>query len=287
MKAFAYFIITATFWGLNFHLAKIMLQEVRFVEAGFWRYLFGVLPLLFLAYKKLPPLSLVLKNIKGLFLVGVICLFGFNIFFFLGLTISPAINGALIVSLTPALTLLFSNRILKTPLRRKELVGVLISFLGVIYLILKGNIGDLKSIEFSWGDILLLCSATFFALQNVWSKKYGGSLSNINFTFFTNLFCLLSFIILLPFIGMETVTEYSLSFWLSSIGIGLLGTAIAYYLWNTGIQLTSANQAGIFINVVPLSAALFSIVFGEELYFYHLISGIFIILGVLIIMNKK
>lgn len=286
MKAIFFFTITAIFWGLNFHLAKVMLQEVRFIEAGFWRYLFGVLPLFLLALKDLPSLPSIKKNFKGVFLVGVICLFGFNIFFFLGLAYSPAINGALIVSLTPALTILFSNQILKTQIQRKELIGVFISFLGVLYLILKGNLRGISEVELNWGDILLLIAATFFALQNVWVKKYGGVLSNRNFTFLTNLFCLLSFMLLLPFVGIETVSEYSFSFWLSAIGIGGLGTATAYFLWNAGIQLKSANQAGIFINVVPLSTAAFSIVFGEELYLYHFISGSFIILGVLILMSK-
>ena len=167
MRAFIYFFITAIFWGLNFHLAKMMLQEVRFIEAGFWRYLFGVIPLFFLAYKGLPSWSLILKNIKGLLLVGVFCIFGFNLLFFLGLTKSPAINGALIISTTPALTLLFSNLILKIPLQNKQLMGVLISFFGVLYLILKGNIGDLKSIVFSCGsdDGFTKC-----VHKNIWRK---------------------------------------------------------------------------------------------------------------------
>ena len=285
MRAFVYFTITAIFWGLNFHFAKMMLQEVGFIEAGFWRYLFGVIPLFFLVYKKLPSRSLILKNIKGVSLVGIVCLFGFNLLFFGGLIHSPAINGALIIAMTPSLTILFSNLILKTPLLRKQLFGVMISFLGVLYLILKGNIGSFSSLEFSWSDILLLGASTLFALQNVWVKKYGGDLSNKNFTFLTNLFCMLSFLLLLPFVGVETVSQYSSTFWIAAIGIGCFGTSLAYFLWNAGIQLTSAAQAGIFINVVPLSAAFFSVVFGEVLQDYHLISGGLIIIGVLIIMK--
>lgn len=287
MRAYLYFLTTAIFWGLNFHLAKMMLQEAHFIEAGFWRYLFGVAPLFLLAYRRMASLQELMKSITGVLLVGIVCLFGFNFFFFLGLIYSPAINGSLIVSLTPALTLLYSNRILRTPLRSQELIGVSISFLGVLYLILKGNIGDFSSLEFSWGDLLLLTAANFFALQNVWSKKYGGQLSNINFTFFTNLFCLLSFLLLVPFFGALTVTSYTSSFWLAAAGIGGLGTATAYYLWNKGIQLTSANQAGIFINVVPLSTAAFSLILGEELFGYHLVSGLLIVIGVVIIMRKS
>ena len=264
-----------------------MLQETHFIEAGFWRYLFGVIPLFLLAYRKMASLQELLKSIQGVMLVGVVCLFGFNFFFFLGLMYSPAINGSLIVSLTPALTLLYSNRILKTSLRPQEILGVSISFLGVLYLILQGNIGDFASIEFSWGDILLFGAANFFALQNVWSKKYGAQLSNIDFTFFTNLFCLLSFLLLVPFFGELTITSYSSSFWLAAMGIGGLGTSMAYFLWNKGIQMTDANQAGIFINLVPLSTAIFSMILGEELFGYHLISGVLIVIGVVFIMRKS
>jgi len=282
MRAILYFATTTILWGLNFHLAKIMLQEVRFVEAGFWRYLFGAIPLFVLAYKELPSWKVIKDNLKGIILVGVVCLFGFNLFFFFGLINSPAINGALIISMTPALTILFSNRILKTPLKGKQILGVMISLLGVIYLILKGNLANFKAIEFSISDIFLIAASAFFALQNVWVKKYGGGISNKNFTFLTNFLCMLSFLLILPFVGIENVLDHSSSFWLSAIGIGCFGTAMAYFLWNAGIKLTSANQAGIFINVVPLSTAIFSIIWGETLYSYHLISGICIILGVLI-----
>ena len=282
MRAIVYFTITAIFWGLNFHLAKFMLNEVRFAEAGFWRYFFGVVPLFILAYKELPSLKTIQENLKGIFLVGVIGLFGFNFFFFLGLLNSPAINGALIVSTTPALTILFSTLILKTPFEKKHLLGVSISIIGVLYLILKGNIESLMQIEFSTSDILLFLSSSFFALQNVWVKKYAGNMSNKNFTFLTNLLCMLSFLFLLLFFGMENVMNYSSSFWLSAIGIGVFGTTVAYLLWNTGIKLTSANQAGIFINVVSLSTAIFSIILGEQLYSYHLISGLLIVIGVFV-----
>lgn len=281
MKALLYLSTAAILWGINFHFAKHMLSEVRFIEAGFWRYILGVSPLFFLAYRGLPSWKEVLENIQGIILVGVFCLFGFNILFFTGLMHSSAINGALIISISPMLTLLFSKRILNTPLKKKQFIGVAISIFGVFYLILKGNLLSFYQVNFSIGDVLLLMASILFALQNVWIKKYGGTLSNINFTFLTNLLCLISFIVVLPFAGTGDPFSYSYSFWLSALGIGLLGTAVAYYLWNEGIKLSSANQAGIMLNIVPLSAAIVTVILGERLYTYHLISSLLIIIGVI------
>ena len=262
MKAILYLTTAAILWGINFHFAKTMMNDVKFIEAGFWRYLFGILPLFALAYKQLPSWKVIRENLKGVVLVGVVCLFGFNILFFIGMKYSPAINGALIISMSPMLTLLFANRILKTPLERKHIIGVSISLIGVLYLISKGNLLNFLEIDFSFSDILLLICSTLFAFQNVWIKQYGSNISNINFTFLTNLICFLGFLMVLPFTGTGNIQSYSFTFWFSAIGIGFFGTAAAYYLWNEGIKLTSPNQAAMMINIIPLSAAVISIILG-------------------------
>jgi len=103
--------------------------------------------------------------------VGVIGLFGFNIFFFLGLMHTSAVNAALIVSLNPALTIFLSHKVLGTPLLRKHIIGIFISFLGVAYLLLKGDLSNLFELAFSYGDILILIA---------------NSSSNFNFNFKLN-----------------------------------------------------------------------------------------------------
>jgi len=82
MKATFYLIIATIFLGLNFHLAKVILQEVNFIEAGFWRFLFGIVTLIVLGVKNLLSFKTIRKNLKGISLTGFIGLFGFNIFFF-------------------------------------------------------------------------------------------------------------------------------------------------------------------------------------------------------------
>jgi drug/metabolite transporter (DMT)-like permease len=54
MKATFYLIIATIFLGLNFHLAKVILKEVNFIEAGFWRFLFGFATWAILDARKLP-----------------------------------------------------------------------------------------------------------------------------------------------------------------------------------------------------------------------------------------
>ncbi len=287
MRATLYLIIATCFLGLNFHLARVILQEVGFIEAGFWRFLFGAGTLIIIGFKALPDPKKILANFKGISLPGFIGLFGFNFFFFLGLKYSTAINAALIISLNPAITLLLSRQILKTQIKKIQLLGIFIAFLGAIYLIIKGNITDLANLEFNKGDILIFIANIFFALHHVWVKKFAGNFSSINFTLLTGLCCLVGFSLLLPVTGMAAVLTHSTPFWMAVFGIGCMGTALAYFLWQKGVHIVGADKAGIYMNVVPLSAAVLTFFFNENLYLYHLIGGLLIVTGLLITRMDK
>ncbi|MCL6268232.1 DMT family transporter [Flagellimonas myxillae] len=287
MRAILYLIIATTFLGLNFHLARVILKEVSFIEAGFWRFLFGAGTLALIGIRNLPSPKSVYQNLRGVSLPGFIGLFGFNIFFFLGLKYSTAINAALIVSLNPALTLVISRLILKTKIEKIQLLGITVAFLGAIYLIVKGNITDLAHIEFNIGDILIFIANIFFALHHVWVKKFAGNFTSINFTFLTGLCCLVGFTFMLPATGMSNLVDHSTGFWMAVIGIGCFGTALAYFLWQKGVHIVGPDKAGIYMNVVPLSAAVLTFFFNENLYLYHLIGGLLIITGLFISRNRN
>ncbi len=279
MKATISLILATTFWGLNFHFAKFMLGESNFIEAGTWRYLLGVGTLFLFLLKDLKSLDKL--PLKGIVLVGVIGLFAFNMLFFSGLLFTNPLNAALIVSLNPITTVLLSALILKTPVKWFHFVGASISFLGVVYLLTKGNILNLSEVRLNVGDLLIFGANLAFALNHVWVKKYKEGISNLQFTAWTNLICLLGFLTVTLFYYPVIDFNHSNNYWIWTLGIGVFGTAIAYILWNYGVTEIGADRSGIFMNVVPLATAVTSALFGIEMNLYHLVSGVIIIAGIL------
>ena len=279
----------AIFWGLNFHLAKIMLSYVSFVESGFWRYVLGVGFLFFLQLRSRTwiPLADIRKGIKVIMLIGWVGLLGFNLCFFLGMQYTDPLNAALIVSLNPGTTLLMDHWLLKSPINRQQKIGMSVALLGVVYLLTKGHMEQLLELRFAKGDLLIFSGNVVFALHNVWVKKYAGAYSNLVFTFLTNVACLLGFVILLFFVGIHTPSIVHVDFWLSILGIGILGTGLAYLFWNKGVQQVGPSNAGLYMNVVPLATAVFAIFFGGQLYMYHLVSGCLILLGLFFVQRKQ
>ena len=283
MRAILFLIIGTSLWGLNFHFAGLVLAEAGFIEGGFWRYFFAVLILVAVNIKQLPSFSSFKENWKGIFSVGAIGLFGFNIFFFMGMTSTSGVNGALIMGINPAITLILSSVLLKTKIQVNHIFGIVIALSGVLFLLLKGHILAITALNFREGDLLVLVSVIFFALHHVWVKKYSSEkVTTKEFTLMSAVICLVCFLIILPFSKVSNVSEHHTLFWVGALGIGCLGTGLAYLFWNHGVSLVGANKAGVYVNLVPLSAGLSASFFGESLQYYHFMSGAIVIFGLVI-----
>lgn len=283
MRATLYLLFSAFMWGLNFHLLKIMLSSVHFIEAGFWRYFFCVLVLGFYSRKSFPKWSVFKKHLTGILIIGILGLFCFNILLFWGLMYTSSINASLIISLNPIVTLFLASLFLKSRINYKQLIGAFFGISGVVYLLIKGDLLNLNHLVFSIGDILILFAMFLSAFYHIWVNKYSINISNLDFTFFTNLVCLVSFILLTLFFIKPHSINFGLQFWLASISFGVFGTAVTYILWNKGLRLIGASKAGNFMNIVPLSTAIIAVLLGKELAIYHIISGILILSGLLIV----
>ena len=260
-----------------------MVLETSPFEAALWRYGVASFTLMLLTINNLPSLKTIKENFKGLFAVGFVGLFIFNFLFFQGMKLTSPINAVLIIGLNPALTLVFSALILKTEINFKHLIGILIALFGVMFLLFKGDLEIMKELQFSKGDLLVMAASVFFALHHVFVKKYSINMDNSQFSFLSAVFCLVPFIFInLFWVETGDINAYTFKFWISVVGIGCFGTGLGYWLWYKGIEMTSAPKAAIFINIVPLSGALFSIALGDEIYAYHFISASCIITGILI-----
>jgi drug/metabolite transporter (DMT)-like permease len=287
MKAYFYLTIAAFLWGFNFHLLKRMFSEVSYMEAGFWRYLFCIIFLAMILFRSPPVLKQIKKNIAGILLVGFAGLFCFNVLLFLGLRNSTALNASLIMSLSPVFTLLLSSVFLKNKISRRQISGTGLSIAGVIYLLSKGNICAITSINISGGEFLILAACIISAFYHIWVKKYSADMQGQHFTLLTNIVCLLAFSVVVPFVLNSQKSSYSDAFWITAVASGVLGTAVTYLLWNRGVMIAGAADAGMFLNLVPLSAAVISLFTGEKITTVHFLAGVIILSGVLLAGSRK
>ena len=69
--------------------------------------------------------------------------------------------------------------------------------------------------------------------------------------------------------------------WLIVIYCAIFPSLLAQVLFMRGVELAGSNRAGLYVNLVPVFAALFAvIILGEVMYFYHILSLAFVLGGI-------
>jgi drug/metabolite transporter (DMT)-like permease len=296
MKAQQVYILLALgvlFWSGNFVLGRYISTQIEPIELAFFRWFFVLLfispTLFFLNIKKL------LKVFKNNFLImSVLALLGitlFNTIVYTAVQTTTATNALLINSTTPIIILIFAHYILKNHISTKQIFGILLSTLGVCFLILKGQVQNISLLEFHEGDLYILISSCIWALYSILVKFKPKELSN--FELFTS-FVIIGFIFLLPLYLYQgyTIEQEILVLkanWYFIIYISLFASILSYYFWHLGIDNIGAEKTGQFTHLMPIFGSFLAFIFlGETLKYYHITGALLIAIGIyLSIICKK
>ncbi len=212
-------------------------------------------------------------------LLGLLNPFAYYFVLFKAYDLLPA-QEAQPLNYTWAITLsLLSVPLLKQPLRRIDLVALLVSYLGVTVISTRG---DLLGLDFSdpLGVGLALGSTVIWALYWILNTKDpmpAASRLFLNFIFGT------VFVGLVVFLGPGPVLPKP-SGLLGAVYIGFFEMGITFVLWSTALKLTtSAARVSIFIYLSPfLSLVFIRFVVGEAILPSTLPGLVLIVLGIII-----
>ena len=110
------------------------------------------------------------KKYLLIIIFGALGIAGFNTFLYYGLQTTTATNALLINSSTPIFIIILGALIFRTAIRKIQIVGILISTIGVIYLILKGEINHIFELKFTVGDLWIIAACIDWALCTILLK---------------------------------------------------------------------------------------------------------------------
>ncbi len=240
-----------------------------------------VSPILIISYKKI--LISLKNNIFIMVLLSILGITAFNTILYVGLTMTTATNALIINSSIPIIVLLLSFIILKQHINIKQIIGIIISTAGVVYLILQGDFSRIFFLEFNQGDIWVIVSSFTWALYSVVIKFKPKDLNDFEF-FATIVF--LGFIFLLPiylYQGYNLKDEINLvkSNYLIFGYVSIFASSLSYYFWHYGIKQIGAPKTAQFTHLMPIFGAILAYIFLDEvLMFYHIIGVILIGFGI-------
>lgn len=276
--------LTSLFWAGNIVLARYVAGHVPPMTLSCVRWIGAFLMLLPFAWPHLardwPALRARLPLMVALSATG----FAFNnAVSYWALQYTEALNALLIQSSGPLFVALWSLALFGMRLTWAQLAGIAISLVGVLTILLRGDLATLVNIHFNRGDIMFGGAVLSFGLYSalMTRRPRAHQLSLISFT-----------------IGCGALLLLPLSIWEFSSGVRLKPDALtaatliyvmifpstlAYLFFNRGIALIGPNRAAPFLHLVPVfGSAMAILLLGEQPRLFHLVGYVLVLAGVVI-----
>lgn len=270
-------------WGSIFPLGKEILAVMSGLALSVWRFVFAIAALaIYLLIRRSAWPVLSPRRYLILMLIGVVGIAGFNISLFTGLKYTAAINGSLIMALSPLVNSLLDALIKRTRLSRVQLFSLLTGFAGVLLVISAGDPQRLLQLDVNRGDLYILGGMLCWSFYTLAAKATIHWLPPLYFTLLTMLGGSAALILLSSLIAGEAPLTQLLQLPGAELAgvlyIGLFATVFAYLFWNQGVATLGVPSASLFFNLVPVFAALTGLLFGQSLTAVQL-SGMLLVCG--------
>lgn len=281
--AYAALTTSALVWGGSIVGQKLALGAFSAVETSLIRGI-GALAILIPLWlwteggrTTLTPRDLKLLSLLGLGVLGnhLLTLFGLR---YIGASTAGVLIGA-----SPAITALLSSLLVRDIPFRKVAGGCAVSFAGVT--LVSGVGGDAPIGDHPWlGGTLVLLGLMSWALYSIGGRQVMQRLSPLTVNWTT---LLLSLLLQLPLLWTDQKMLLSgtdsvpISGWLAVGYLIVFATALGQQAWLFGVQGVGPSRAGVFVNLIPVSALLLSaLVLGEAIGIREIAGIVLILTGV-------
>tara|TARA_B100000886_G_scaffold295080_1_gene221754 strand:- start:10540 stop:11427 length:888 start_codon:yes stop_codon:yes gene_type:complete len=291
IRAYLYLTLCTLFWSGNFIVGKVAtLFEIPPLTLNFYRW--------FLAFLILCPFTLrgVIMNyeeIKRNFLVLVIMGFTsisvFNSVVYYSLNYTQVLNGVLMISTIPVFIIFFSSLFKTESIRIYQIIGVVVSLMGVISIITKLDLSLLLSLKLNKGDLWMLVAMISWT---TYSLLLGKKKVNLEPFIFLQTIIIIGLLFLFPMYIAEVFAGKRITFnfpVLMTIGYVVFFAGIgAYTFWNAAIKLIGPSRSGVFLHLMPIFSSMMAVfLLGEQFSFHHIVGTLLIISGILLSSKKQ
>jgi drug/metabolite transporter (DMT)-like permease len=280
--------ITALCWAGNAIVGRLAAGHIPPVTLSFLRWLMAFLIILPFAWKHLVRDWAAIRGRLGtMAILSVTGISAFNTMQYWALEHTQALNTLLLQSAAPLFVAGWSLLLLGIRLTLAQAGGLAVSLVGVLVILLQGDLTTLKNIEFNIGDVIFLAALLIFGLYSTLTFKRPQihGLSFVGFTFG----CGAAFLI--PLLIWELMTRPLMQFdtanLLTLFYVAVFPSTLAYLCFNRGVHMIGANRAAAFFHVIPMLGAAMAIVFlGEHPHLFHVIGFALVLSGVIVASRK-
>lgn len=257
-QAMLFLLTTMVLFGSAFTSSKVTVQYFPHEVAALLRFGGGAIFLgIIAAWRRHVGVASPLdgRGVLAAAATGLLGVFGYNAFFFLGLSMAPSIDGSAIVPvLSPVLTVAILGLAGVERIRQRVVVGLTLGIVGVAVFIgssaatASGGLTGTRAL----GDLVFLAGALCWALYTISSKKLLAGKDPVEATTWATIAGTGGLLLLAAPELPEGLASTSLVAWLNVAYLAAGPTALAYLCYARGLSKSSPTTATIMMLTVPL-----------------------------------
>ncbi|HBQ78945.1 MAG TPA: EamA family transporter [Erwinia persicina] len=279
--SFMFPLLAVLIWSVNAIVSKMSAAAIDPAAISFYRWLLALLVL--------PPFALpgvwrhrqqIARSWWKLLVLGLLGMVLYQSLAYYAAHSVSALFMGILNALIPLLTVLLSVVVMRLAPTVGILLGSLLSFCGLVWLVSAGQPAQLLSHGLGKGEMMMFAASASYALYGVLTKRWAIPLPN-----WQSLWVQIFFGVLLLTPNFLMAPDVSLN--AQNIPLVLFAaipaSVIAPFLWIQGVMRMGASTASIFMNLVPIFTAIIAVTFlHESLHSYHFIGGGITLAGVIL-----
>jgi len=275
-------VIIMFFWALIHPLSKMVVADVSSALLAFLRLLLGALALFVVLWFRKEEFRVKKEDVLPLFMLGVVGTALASLFMFIGIDLSNATNASILVNINPIFVALLAPLLIHEKLERKQVLGILISFVGMYLVVTNGvALTEIIKTEYFTGNIALIGAAACITAYTIYGKKYIEKYGGLIATFYTLLAGSIFLLVYTFATGdIYNVLNISLNEWLVIGFIGVIITGFVWSIWYGSIKIIGATRASSFKLLIPVFATAAAILMlGESPSVFVISGGLIVVAG--------
>ena len=279
-QAYVLLTLTTLMWGGTAIAGRLAVGEVSPMMLTCLRWVIVVVVLLPLVGRQvLAEWPKIRERWVFTILMGAFGFTGFNALFYAAAHHTSAVNLTILQGSIPVLVLLGTVLFFKARVIPLQIIGMIVTILGVILVSVKADLEILRTLALNIGDVWTLIACVFYAGYTLGLRHRPAIPSLIFFASLAGV----AFLTSLPLLWIEAA-QGALQFptpkgWAILLYVGLLPSLLSQVFFMRGVELIGPARAGLFVNLVPVFGALLAVVLlSEPFAIYHAL-GLVLVLG--------
>jgi drug/metabolite transporter (DMT)-like permease len=242
-------------WGINFSVVKGALSDFSPLSFNALRFGTSSLFLLTALWLRERSISVRRKDFARFVMLALIGNTAYQLFFINGIALTTATNSALILATTPVFVVLFGALLDVEKITSPVVQGVVLSFLGVVMIVL----GSGRTLTFTdqslIGDLLIVANPICWSIYTVLSKPMLKEYSPLKLTTVTMAIGTVPLVLVaIPSLNAQNWAAISSDAWLGLAFSAVFAIGTGYVIWYTGVSRIGSARTALYDNLVTVFA---------------------------------